>query len=79
MDMQADDWLLAVTRWGPGVFFTVVAVFYTARILVFTWRHSRSPIGYGRPGTEQRRLYLVWLLSGFGVVVSRVPRGALRR
>lgn len=58
--MLAYNWPYAVTRWGPAVFFTAVAVFYTIRILLFTRRHHRSPIGYGRPGTEQRHLYLVF-------------------
>lgn len=50
----------AVTRWGPAVFFTFVAVFYTVRILQVGQRLGRSPIGYGQPGTEQHRLYLTF-------------------
>lgn len=69
MDLQAAA--AAVARWGPAAFFTFVAVFYTVRILQVGRRLGRSPVGYGRPGTEQHRLYLtfrvfrvlIWLVS----------------
>jgi protein-S-isoprenylcysteine O-methyltransferase Ste14 len=54
------DWLLMVTRWGPAVFFTIVALFYTARILWVGRRVGYSPVSYGRPGTAQHRVYLTF-------------------
>lgn len=72
------DVTVAVARYGPAIFFTVVAVFYTARILLLGRRLGFSPVSYGEPGAPQHlhsltfrwfRL-LIWLAA---IVRARWP------
>ena len=58
--MDAQTVAAIIARFGPAVFFTVVAVFYTVRIIQVGRKLGRSPVGYGRPGTEQHLLYLLF-------------------
>jgi len=72
--MSPADAVELVTRWGPAAFFTFVAVFYTTRVIRLGRKLGRSPVGYGRPGTEQHRLYLtfrVFRVLIWGVSVAR--------
>lgn len=61
----------AITRYSPALFFTVVALFYTLRIIRLKGRLGRSPVTFGAPRTLHRRLHLtfrifrilIWLVS----------------
>ena len=68
------DWsgfCAGIARFGPAIFFTFVAAFYTARILWLGRRQGASPVAYGVPGTLPRRIYttfrifrlLIWIMS----------------
>lgn len=69
--MSVTDLLVVVGRYGPAVFFSAVALFYTARIIALRRRLGHSPVAFGRPGTEHHRLSmtfrvfraLIWLVA----------------
>jgi protein-S-isoprenylcysteine O-methyltransferase Ste14 len=74
--MAAADGLSVVTRFGPAVFFTAVALFYTARILWAGRRLGRSPVAYGRPGTAHHRHYLTFRVFRALIWLASVARAA---
>ena len=56
--MGATDLAVDIARYGPVVFFSVVALFYTARIITLHRRLGHSPVTFGSHGTEHHRLSL---------------------
>jgi protein-S-isoprenylcysteine O-methyltransferase Ste14 len=74
--MVAADGLSALTRFGPAVFFTVVALFYTVRIITAGRRLGRSPVAYGRPGTAHHRCYLTFRVFRVLIWLASVARAA---
>jgi protein-S-isoprenylcysteine O-methyltransferase Ste14 len=70
------DWVPAVVRYGPALFFTVVALFYTLRILWLGRRLERSPVAYGRIGTPHHRLYLNFRIFRVLIWLACVARAA---
>jgi protein-S-isoprenylcysteine O-methyltransferase Ste14 len=69
--MTWSELIAGVARFGPALFFTLVAVFYTVRILLLRRRRGESPVSYGVPGTPSHRIYrrfrmfraLIWLAA----------------
>jgi protein-S-isoprenylcysteine O-methyltransferase Ste14 len=82
------EFAVAVARYGPAAFFTMVAVFYTARIVLLGRRLGFSPVSYGDPGSAQHRHSLtfrwfrvaIWLAClararwpGFDIYLGPLP------
>ena len=69
--MVWSELIAGVARFGPALFFTLVAAFYTTRILLLGRRNGASPVSYGVPGTLSHRIYqrfmvfrvVIWLAS----------------
>ena len=49
-----------VGRYGPAVFFSVVALFYTVRIKALGRQLGHSPVTFGLPGSRHHRLSLTF-------------------
>jgi len=58
--MIASHFVAEIARYGPAVFFTAVALFYTIRIITLGRRLGHSPVTFGVPGTEHHRLSLTF-------------------
>lgn len=72
----------AIARYGPAVFFTGIALFYTVRILTLRARLGYSPVSYGDAGSRHLRhsrtfrwfRLAIWLVA----VALAVDPGLLR-
>jgi protein-S-isoprenylcysteine O-methyltransferase Ste14 len=88
MVMDWSGFCAGIARFGPAIFFTFVAAFYTARILWLGRRQGASPVAYGVPGTPPHRIYrtfrvfrlLIWMMSvgraiwpPFGLLALPIP------
>lgn len=70
------------TRWFLGAYFTFVAAFYTATILLKKHRQGASPVCRGGVGSEHRRIHRTFVLCRlaiWAICVVRVPFPAIDR
>src|SRR3954469_13305048 len=72
--MSASQITAGIVRYGPAAFFTIVALFYTARILWLRARLGHSPVSYGTRGSLSHRIYATFRLFRVLIWLAAVAR-----
>ncbi len=75
--MGVTEFAAIVGRYGPAVFFSAVALFYTVRIIALRHRLGHSPVTFGTPGSRHHRLsvtFRAFRVLIWAVAVARAVR-----